>query len=173
VVVRGGSPALRVGGRVEIAIAGLAGLMKGRILVGGVDVSSDPVRAGRLVSYMPQDSWSRVPHTPVTPLELLELHSSIAGPLWPGWADEALEMVGVGGEAKRTPLSRLSPGMRQRVFLAMALLSGRPVVLLDEPLSAVDPEGRLDVLREDILSRVYGGLITSYSGHLHITEGHH
>ncbi len=54
---------------------------------------------------------------------------------------EALELVKLGGLGKRMP-DEMSGGQRQRVALARALVQGRSVLLLDEPLSALDAKLR-------------------------------
>lgn len=53
-------------------------------------------------------------------------------------AEEALRRVGLGDWGDSLP-SQLSGGMQQRVGLARALATGAPVLLMDEPFSALDP----------------------------------
>jgi ABC-2 type transport system ATP-binding protein len=60
-------------------------------------------------------------------------------------ADELLEIVGLKDSANRR-IGGFSRGMRQRMGLAQALVHHPPVLLLDEPVSALDPAGRKEVL---------------------------
>ncbi len=63
---------------------------------------------------------------------------------------EAAAQVGIGEYLDRTP-DKLSGGQRQRVALARCLVQSRPIWLLDEPFSSLDP-----VLREEMLTLVKG-----------------
>lgn len=62
-------------------------------------------------------------------------------------AARALELVGLSGWDNRKP-SNLSGGMRQRVGLARALVMDTPVLLMDEPFSALDPLIREEMQQE-------------------------
>jgi glycine betaine/proline transport system ATP-binding protein len=62
-------------------------------------------------------------------------------------AGKALELVGLNGWGDRKPAS-LSGGMRQRVGLARALVMDTPVLLMDEPFSALDPLIRDEMQQE-------------------------
>ncbi|MGW1194811.1 ABC transporter ATP-binding protein [Streptomyces sp. NPDC002536] len=59
-------------------------------------------------------------------------------------ADRWLGRVGLSEFADAYP-GRLSGGMRQRLALARAFASGSPVLLMDEPLGALDPQTRLEM----------------------------
>jgi ABC-2 type transport system ATP-binding protein len=58
---------------------------------------------------------------------------------------EVLELVGMAGRAERC-VRGYSKGMRQRVKLAQALLHDPALLVLDEPMSGIDPVGRMEFL---------------------------
>ena len=67
-------------------------------------------------------------------------------------ASEWLERVGLGGYGRRYP-SQLSGGQRKRVAMAQALINRLPVLLMDEPFSALDVQTR--ALMEDKLLELW------------------
>jgi ABC-2 type transport system ATP-binding protein len=85
---------------------------------------------------------------PMTPRQVLELTASYYDA--PRDSNELLDLLDL-GRCAATPWRRLSGGEQQRTLLALALL-GRPrALVLDEPTTTVDPEGR-QVIRDLIAS---------------------
>lgn len=60
-------------------------------------------------------------------------------------ADELLEKVGI-NDLKKKRISKYSGGMRQRLGIAQALIHKPALIMLDEPVSSLDPIGRREVL---------------------------
>jgi putative spermidine/putrescine transport system ATP-binding protein len=128
-------------------LAGLEDADSGRVLVGGRDVTTVP--ANRRDMGMVFQAYSLFPH--LTALENVEfglrLRRQSAGERRRR-AGEMLDLIGIGTHAGRYP-HQLSGGQQQRVALARALAIAPQVLLLDEPLSALDAKVRLQ-LRDEI-----------------------
>ncbi len=121
-------------------LAGFTTPSTGRILIDGVDMTAVPPHL-RPVNMMFQ-SYALFPHMTVEQnvgygLRRLQLESTVRAKR----IQDALDMVQLGALAKRKP-HQLSGGQRQRVALARALIRRPKVLLLDEPLSALDKKLR-------------------------------
>ena len=79
-------------------------------------------------------------------------------------ADELIEKVGLGG-ARGQSLKKFSKGMLQRAGLAQALMNDPELVVLDEPMSGLDPIGRKEV-RDLILELRDRGKTVFFSTHI-------
>ncbi|HQX81583.1 MAG TPA: ABC transporter ATP-binding protein [Vicinamibacterales bacterium] len=77
---------------------------------------------------------------------------------------QVLDDVGL-GDARRRPMRQYSKGMLQRVGLAQALINEPALVILDEPMSGLDPIGRREV-RELILKLRDGSRTVLFSSHI-------
>jgi ABC-2 type transport system ATP-binding protein len=126
-------------------LTSLAQATAGHATVGGVPVGhGEPNRSGK-IGYLDQDprfyGWMRG-------RELLAMVGRLYAMDGEGLRSrigEVLEEVGLTEAADRR-IGGYSGGMRQRLGLAQAILNRPPVLLLDEPVSALDPEGRRDML---------------------------
>ena len=78
--------------------------------------------------------------------------------------DELISDFGL-GHAKDTLLRNYSKGMRQRLGLAQAIIHEPPLVILDEPMSGLDPLGRRDI-RNIILKLRDKGQTVFFSSHI-------
>ena len=78
--------------------------------------------------------------------------------------ESAIERVGLRGREK-TPLRKFSKGMVQRVGLAQAIQHEPELVILDEPMSGLDPVGRREV-RDLILDLKAQGKTIFFSSHI-------
>ena len=121
-------------------ISGFETPTRGRVLLNGEDVTELPPYR-RDVNQVFQ-SYALFPHLTVQNNIAFGLHSRGAPkPEIIRRVAEAIELVGLGGMEHRKP-DQLSGGQRQRVALARALVCEPKVLLLDEPLAALDAKLR-------------------------------
>ncbi|MER7752105.1 ATP-binding cassette domain-containing protein [Kitasatospora sp. NPDC097643] len=123
----------------------------GRVLLDGTDVAAlEPAGLRRGIGYVIQQA-GLFPHRKV-------IDNIATVPYLLGWdrkkararAAELLELVGLAPETGRRYPFQLSGGQQQRVGVARALAADPPVLLMDEPFSAVDPVVRAG-LQDELL----------------------
>lgn len=129
------------------SLAGLEDIQAGRILVGGQDVTGVPVNKRDMAMVL--QAYSLFPH--MTALQNVEFGLEIRGVTRAErrhLAMEKLDLVGLADQAGKYT-QQMSGGQQQRVALARALAVNPRVLLLDEPLSALDAKVRVQ-LRDEI-----------------------
>src|SRR3989475_1176135 len=152
----------------------LVGILRptsGTIRIGEYDIVADPEKAKKLIGYLPENPSL---YTGLTTLEFLQFVGKIRGV-----ADELLDrevsdsLKSFGLEEKRNSLvGSLSKGMKQKVALIATSLHSPAVLVLDEPLTALDPKTRVSV-KDWIGGQTRRGVTTILSTHdLDVAQTH-
>jgi ABC-2 type transport system ATP-binding protein len=144
-------------------LAGLARPTSGRATVAGIDVAVDPVGVRRHLGYLEQDPRAYGWMTGREQLAMLGRLHGLAGAQLDRAVEDALARVDLATAADRRA-GTYSGGMRQRLGIAGALVHRPPVIVLDEPVSALDPEGRRDVL--DLIAALRAETTVLFSTHV-------
>jgi len=135
----------------------------GQISVGGHDVVQDPIRAKRLIGYLPENAPG---YADMTVLGFLKF---------------AAELRGLKGEARRSAVNRavelcflenvlhqtidtLSKGYKHRTCLAQSLVHDPEVLILDEPTDGLDPNQKHEV--RNLIKRMGANKAIVFSTHI-------
>ncbi|MGW4702424.1 ABC transporter ATP-binding protein [Streptomyces sp. NPDC004285] len=122
----------------------LTGLMRpdsGSVELLGHDLVRHPERAARLLAYLGQESTALDELTVSLAAETTGRLRGLTARDARAERDAVLEELGLGELAGR-PLKKLSGGQRRLACLAAALVGSRPVLVLDEPTTGMDPVAR-------------------------------
>ena len=119
-------------------LSGIIPATTGHARIGGVDVAADPVAAKRQLAFIP-DEPRLFDHLTV------EQHLNFVARLygvadWQERAQPLLDELEMGDKRKLLP-AELSRGMKQKLAIACGLLHAPRAVILDEPLTGLDPHG--------------------------------
>jgi ABC-2 type transport system ATP-binding protein len=134
---------------------------------GSATVLGEPIpspRAMARVGFMPENPYVYPYLTPREFVTLCGRLSGMGGSALGKRTEEVLGRVGM-SEAIDRPVRALSKGMGQRVGLAAALVHDPDLLILDEPMSGLDPVGRKDV-RDLILEERARGKTVFFSTHI-------
>jgi ABC-2 type transport system ATP-binding protein len=143
----------------------LMGLIKptaGSASIAGQQIANREARAR--VGFLPESPYF---YDYLTVGELCDLAGrlfGIPGAVRKKRADELIERVGL-GRARSQSLKKFSKGMLQRAGLAQALMNDPEIVVLDEPMSGLDPIGRKEV-RDLMLELRDQGKTVFFSTHI-------
>jgi ABC-2 type transport system ATP-binding protein len=120
--------------------------------------------AARRIGYMPENPYV---YQYLKPLEFLDLCGRLVGiPRHERKqrSEAMIDMVGLRNALDR-PIGKFSKGMMQRVGLAQALLHDPELLVLDEPMSGLDPIGRKEV-RDVLLEQRARGKTLLFTSHI-------
>lgn len=116
----------------------------GRAWIDGVDVAQEPLRAKARAAYLADTTAF---YRRLTALQNLEFFARLGGRKPTRHDCEmALREVGLPEAAFEQRVSELGPGMVRKIGVAAALMKGSPALLLDEPLSGLDPKAAAELV---------------------------
>lgn len=114
----------------------------GSVWIAGTSIDSDPIACKRNLAYVPEVARLYSHYSAIDNLVffegLMKRRRSVAE------CAGLLCDLGIDEAAVRRPLSTYSKGMRQKVSIALGLLKGASVFLLDEPMTGLDPSATDD-----------------------------
>ena len=144
------------------SVTGILPLQQGVVRVAGVDLAREEARAKRGLAWIPDDPQ---PFDSLTVVEHLEFTAALYGVRdWRARADELLARFEL-AEKKEALGGELSRGMRQKLAFCCAWLHQPAVVLMDEPLTGLDPRG-IRSAKEEIRDLARSGTAVVLSSHL-------
>ncbi len=144
-------------------LTGMARPTSGTAAIDGVEVTPDDPAIRRTIGVLDQAprfyGWMRG-------TELVELAGRLAGLDGPRLRDRTATVMRQVGltEAARRRIGGYSGGMRQRLGIAAALVAEPNLLILDEPVSSLDPEGRRDLL--GLIAGLRGRATVVFSTHV-------
>ncbi len=142
---------------------GLREVDGGTVNMFGEDAAALSDGARARIGYVPQKSdlfdW-------LTPLQMLEYFQA----MYPRWNKAKVEGLlsrwGFDPYKRNSPIKKLSGGEQQRLSIIRALAHDPDLLILDEPVSALDPVGRRDFLRELVDQVIERGTTVVFSTHI-------
>ncbi|HEX9622553.1 MAG TPA: ABC transporter ATP-binding protein [Polyangiaceae bacterium] len=143
-------------------LTGLIEPSAGQASIFGHPVAS--VEARRRIGFLPENPYV---YPFLTPAEFVELCGRLSGMSGKAARDRTrrvLDRVGILYAAER-PVRRLSKGMLQRTGLAAALVADPELLILDEPMSGLDPVGRKEV-KDIVIEERAAGRTVFFSTHI-------
>jgi ABC-2 type transport system ATP-binding protein len=144
------------------ALAGILTPTRGRLAIAGYDLAQEPVRAKMTLAYIPDEPRL------FDQLTVWEHFRFVAAAYrlsdWTERAESLLDKFEL-VEKRETLAAELSRGMRQKVAIGCGYLHQPKAVLLDEPLTGLDPHG-IRTMKESIRQSAQDGTAFIVSSHL-------
>lgn len=143
-------------------IAGILPPTSGSVLVGGHSIASDPLRARANLAFIPDDPSLFEYLTVREHLDFFaRLYNMEDGP---ARSDRLLRELDLEGKTRSLP-QELSRGMKQKLAIACGVIHDPGVLLLDEPLTGLDPAAMRN-MKDHFLALAAAGTCIVLSSHL-------
>jgi len=160
-----------------LSLLGLVFPQEGRISLFDEEVFRDGkfdegklVKAKARIGYMPEHAtlWGFL--TPLQTLDVIGKAFNMPKPEREKRAEEILKLVNL-WEVRNKKVGKFSKGMRQRLLLAQALINDPELLILDEPMTGLDPKGIAE-FKEIIREQRKAGKTVFFSSHIlaHVEE---
>ncbi|MGD1994884.1 MAG: ABC transporter ATP-binding protein [Anaerolineae bacterium] len=144
-------------------LTGLAWATSGRTWVMDVEIPAGLEEVSRHIGYLPEEPTFYPWMTAHEFLDHVGRTFGLSGRERAARTEELLALTGL-AEAARRRIGGFSHGMRQRLGIAQALVNRPTVLFLDEPVSALDPAGRRDIL--ELIGKLRGETTVFMSTHI-------
>jgi ABC-2 type transport system ATP-binding protein len=144
------------------AMAGIIPPTRGRLMLAGHDVGTNPVAAKRELAYVPDDPKLFEALTVWEHLEFMASAYQVSN--FRLTAERLLDQFEL-TEQRHTLGQELSRGMRQKVAICCAYLHAPTAILVDEPLTGLDPRG-IRAMKQSLRDRAAAGAAIMISSHL-------
>lgn len=144
-------------------LTGLAHATHGTAWVSGIEVTGRQNTVSSFIGYLPEEPVFYPWMNAIEYLDHIAQVFRISKTERNSRVHELLDLVGLTHAARRR-IAGYSRGMRQRLGLAQALINNPQVLFLDEPVSALDPAGRKEVL--ELIAQMRGKCTVFMSTHI-------
>lgn len=143
-------------------ISGIIPPTQGAVRIAGHDLAKDPVHAKQALAFLPDEPRL---FEYLTVREHLNLTARLYGVVeWEARADVLLRELELDGKRDALP-GELSRGMKQKLSIACGFLHDPKLILLDEPLTGLDPLG-IRKMKQSLKARAEAGAALLLSSHL-------
>ncbi|MFX1309751.1 MAG: ATP-binding cassette domain-containing protein [Promethearchaeota archaeon] len=145
-------------------LVGLIKDYKGRVYIYGKDIAKDNQEIHKLIGYHPQEAnfqeWRTVNHA----LKTFGRLSGLTSPQLDNRISDILELINL-TDFRDKKIVHLSGGMFQKLRLGQALLHEPEILIMDEPLSGLDPNSRFQ-FKKIIKKLAKNGITSLFSSHI-------
>ena len=116
----------------------------GTAQIGGADIFDDPIAVREAIGYLPENTPLYTEMLVLEYLEFVGKMRGLSGAALKARLRKVVEETSLGDVIGKS-IGELSKGFRQRVGLAQALIHEPPVLILDEPMSGLDPNQAVEI----------------------------